>query len=82
MMFQRTTRVNGDLFNLGSLGERDIVPGALVCCRHARKAYRVVAEDDGEIILRNLRHPDMLDAVRPEWLLSECCLITPVAEGC
>lgn len=76
-MALKRTRVNGELYDVGVINAADIRPGVLVCCKHARKAYRIVTEDRGEMILRNLRHPDMLDVATSEWIYANCYLLEP-----
>ena len=69
--------VLGKQYRASALCAKDVRPEALVYFKNARKAYRIVAEDGTEMILRNMRHPDMLDAVTPEWICENCYLIEP-----
>lgn len=76
-MALKQTRVQGELYSVGALRADDVKPGTLIYCKHARKAFRIVVEDGGDIILRNMRHPDLLEAVTPEWIHENCYLIWP-----
>lgn len=76
-MALKQTRVQGELYDVGALSADDVRPGALIYCKHARKAFRIVVEDGGDMILRNMRYPDLLDAVKPEWIYENCYLIRP-----
>ncbi len=72
--------VRGKQFSVDTLHAEDVGPGALIYLKNARKAYRIVAEDGADMILRNMRHPEMLDAVTPEWICENCYLMEPCGE--
>lgn len=75
-MPQKRAHVLGIVYDLGVLAAADVRPGTLVYCKHARRAYRIVAADGGEMILRNMRYPSMLDVATPEWLQRNCQIMT------
>lgn len=69
--------VNGEPYEVCALRREDITPGTLLCGREVRKAYRILVEDDDEWILRDMRHPKILDAATTEWLLANCNRMEP-----
>ena len=74
----RKVTVNGETYEMCPLCVEDIVPGALVRGSYVRKAYRILMCDDGDWIMRNLRHPDLVDVATTEWLLENCDHLIPL----
>lgn len=72
--------IRGEAYELHTLYQEDIEPGALLYGRYVRKAYRILVEDDGEWIMRNMRHPRLVDIATTEWLLANCNRLEPVSE--
>ena len=70
--------VNGKAYEAHPLRAEDVLPGALICCRYVRKTYRIVVLDTGEWILRDLRHPHIVEVADEEWILANCDRMVPV----
>lgn len=68
----RKITVNGKAYTMRPLYLEDVVPGTLVCGCYVRKAYRILMRDGDEWIIRNLRHPDLVDVATTEWILENC----------
>ena len=73
----KRTTVNGETYEVLPLREGDVAPGALVCGAHVRKAYRVLVRDGGEWVLRDMRHPHIVDIADEEWILANCERMVP-----
>ena len=58
----RKVMVKGEPYVAGPLRDADVRPGALVSGIFNRRAMRIVCLDGDDVILRNLRHPDLLEA--------------------
>ena len=68
----RSITLNGTKRSVRVLREEDLAPGTLVCGREFRSAYRIVCEDEGQLVLRNLRRPNLLVAWDPGTILEAC----------
>lgn len=75
----KTVRVNGEAYEVRALREDDIAPGMMVCGDNVRRVYRILMNDDGEWIMRNMRHPQIIDIATTEWLMSNCNRIEPAS---
>lgn len=71
------TTVDGKLYVARRLGPEDIRPGTLVRGQENRRVYRIVCEDAGDLILRNVRHPDLLETACADELLANCWRLVP-----
>ena len=69
--------VNGERFEAVPLNEGDVRPGALVRWKESRRAFRIVCLDGDDVILRNLRKRDLLEATPKRTMMQECWLLTP-----
>ena len=58
--------VNGEKYRMINGGISDVEPGDLLYGRNSRRAYRVIHIDGDDAILRNMRHPDLLEAMPVE----------------
>lgn len=76
----KTVQVNGETYEVRALHENDIAPGMMVCGDSVRKAYRILMSDEGEWIMRNMRHPEIVDVATTEWLMANCNRIEPASE--
>ena len=77
----RTITVKGEPYLVSHLAAGEVAPGLLVTGIRHRKAMRVVCLDGDDVILRNLRHPDMLEAESIERMLQFYERIVPAAKG-
>ena len=73
----RFVTVKGNRFEVVSLREGDLRPGAVVRWKESRKALRIVCFDGDDAILRNMRRPDLLEVAPRESVLEECWLLVP-----
>lgn len=58
----RKVIVNGDEYEVAPGRLVDVAPGDLLYGKGSRRAFRVVQVDGCDAILRNLRHPNILEA--------------------
>ncbi len=75
-----TIHVNGEPYRKSSLRDADFGPGTIIAQRFGRRVYRVLCQDGNELVVRNVRHPGLFDALPLETLRDEYCLVTPLAE--
>ena len=55
--------VNGQPYAVEMLTDENLVPGTCVREYRTRKALRIVCQDGTDLVLRNMRHPDLLEVV-------------------
>ena len=77
----RKVTVKGKSYVSAPLSIDDVAPGILLVGLFSRRAMRVVCLDGQDAILRNLRHPDLLEAEAIEKLAEHYERIVPLAEG-
>ena len=75
-----TILVNGEPYRKSSLHDVDFGPGTIIAQRFGRRVYRVLCQDGDELVVRNVRHPSLFDALPLDTLKEEYCLVTPLAK--
>ena len=69
--------VNGNNYETLTMNADDIRPGSFVRWKESRRAFRIVCLDGDDVILRNLRKRDLLEATPKRTMMQECWLLTP-----
>ena len=67
--------VNGRTCRLSPFGDRPVVPGAIIGQLYGRRVYRVLCFDGDDVIARNVRHEDIIEAFGYDEVLDEFGLV-------
>ena len=73
--------VNGRRYSTAPMTEEDMRPGAFIRWKESRRAFRIVCIDGDDVILRNIRKPNLLEAVASGSLVEECWLLLSEPES-
>ena len=71
--------INGESYEVRALYEEDISPGTLLYGRYVRKAFRILMDDSGEWIIRDMRYSKIVDVATTDWILANCNRLEPTS---
>lgn len=68
-------RVNGEVYTARTMRIEDVRPGTIVRGIEHRRVYRLLCEDGDELIMRNVRHPDLVEVAKTSYVLENCWVL-------